>query len=299
MGGFTGSVTLSASADNAIPSDWFAQSFSSNPTTGTSEWTLTASSQAVPGVYTVTIGGASGGEIEAVPVIVALKPPPLFALSASASSLTVARGSSVTDTITLTPQTGFTGSATLTAAGLPSGVTAAFGTNPATSASVLTLTAKSAASAGNSLVIVEGTSGGESVTIPIALIVTGGGDAGADAAVDGAVDAAGDGSNDATTSSGCVSGAEVFSASSCGSLPSSFNTTGAVCVRVKVNTINGWNASNVQGRTATATGAMSQGPITPTNGSIPNQPGLLAGSSGFVYFNFSSGQVTYSSMACW
>ena len=29
-------------------------------------------------------------------------------------------------------------------------------------------------------------------------------------------------------------------------------TTGAVCVKAKVNTVNGWNASNVQGRTATA-----------------------------------------------
>jgi hypothetical protein len=205
----------------------------------------------------------------------------------------------VRDIITLTPQTGFTGSATLTAAGLPSGVTAAFGTNPATSTSALTLTASSSAPAGNDLVIVEGTSGADSVTIPIALTVTGGGDAGADAAADGAVDAAGDAPRDATASSGCAGGAEVFSASSCGSLPSSFNTTGAVCVRVKVNTINGWNASNVQGRTATATGATSQGPITPTNGSIPNQPGLPAGSDGFVYFNFTAGQVTYSSMACW
>jgi hypothetical protein len=130
----------------------------------------------------------------------------------------------------------------------------------------------------------------------------GGSDAGTDAAADAANDAATDGASDAASdgaaSSGCANGATVISAAACSSMPS-FGTTGAVCVKVHVNTVNGWNASNVQGRTATAKGATTQGPITPTNGSIPNQPGLSAGSDGYVYFNFTAGQVNYSSMACW
>jgi hypothetical protein len=118
----------------------------------------------------------------------------------------------------------------------------------------------------------------------------GGTDAGSDASSDAAADASG--------STGCASGATVFSETSCGSLPS-FNTTGAVCFKLKLSTIHGWNASNVQGRTATAKGSTTQGPITPTNGSIPNQPGLSPSSDGTVYFNFTAGSVNYSSMACW
>src|SRR5215471_15924254 len=62
-----------------------------------------------------------------------LPPPassPNFTLSASPSSVSVTQGSSASSTITVTPSGGFTGSVTLSASGLPSGVTASFGTNP-------------------------------------------------------------------------------------------------------------------------------------------------------------------------
>ena len=123
-------------------------------------------------------------------------------------------------------------------------------------------------------------------------------DAAPDATHDAAADAAVDASGDASGSSGCAAGATIIPVTGCSSMPA-FNTTGAVCVKVKVAVVNGWNASNVQGRTATVTGSTSQGPITPTNGSIPNQPGLAAGSDGNVYFNFTAGSVSYTSMACW
>jgi PQQ-like domain len=123
-------------------------------------------------------------------------------------------------------------------------------------------------------------------------------DTGADAAKDASPETGSDAATDASSSAGCATGATVLSPAACSSMPS-FNTTGAVCVKIKVATVNGWNASNVQGRTATAKGSTTQGPITPTNGSIPNQPGLSAGSDGFVYFNFTAGSVNYTSMACW
>jgi hypothetical protein len=123
-------------------------------------------------------------------------------------------------------------------------------------------------------------------------------DAGVDASIDAGHDAGVDASPDASVAAGCAAGATIFTPASCGSL-SSFNTTGAVCVKIKAATINGWNASNVQGRTVTAKGSTTQGPITPTGSSIPNQPGLSAGADGFVYFNFTAGQVSYTSMACW
>jgi len=86
-------------------------------------------------------------------------PVPSFTISSSPSALTIAQGSSGTDTITVTDAGGFTGSVTLAATGLPSGVTAAFAPNPATGTSVLTLTASASAPQGSATVTITGTSG--------------------------------------------------------------------------------------------------------------------------------------------
>src|SRR5580693_5786350 len=97
---------------------------------------------------------------------------PSFTLSDSPSSLTITQGSSGTSTITVTDVGGFTGSVTLAASGLPSGVTAAFGTNPTTGTSLLTLTASSTATTGTATVTITGTSGNLTATTTVALTVT-------------------------------------------------------------------------------------------------------------------------------
>src|SRR6202789_1600236 len=97
---------------------------------------------------------------------------PSFTLSDSPSSLTITQGGSGTSTITVTDVGGFTGSVTLAASGLPSGVTAAFGTNPTTGTSVLTLTASSTATTGAATVTITGTSGSLTATTSIALTVS-------------------------------------------------------------------------------------------------------------------------------
>src|SRR5260370_32319360 len=56
---------------------------------------------------------------------------PNFTLSASPPSLTFIQGASGSATVTIHPLNGFSGNVNLTASGLPSGVTASFGTNPA------------------------------------------------------------------------------------------------------------------------------------------------------------------------
>ncbi len=96
---------------------------------------------------------------------------PSFTLSDSPSSLSITQGSSGTSTITVTDLGGFTGSVTLAASGLPSGVTAAFGTNPTTGTSVLTLTASATATTGTSTVTITGTSGSLTATTTLALTV--------------------------------------------------------------------------------------------------------------------------------
>jgi hypothetical protein len=94
-----------------------------------------------------------------------------FSLSASPTSLTVTQGSSGNSTITVTPSGGFTGSVTLSASGLPSGVTASFGTNPTTSTSAVTFSASSTATTGTATVTITGTSGSLTHTTTISLTV--------------------------------------------------------------------------------------------------------------------------------
>jgi endo-1,4-beta-xylanase len=96
---------------------------------------------------------------------------PSFTLSPSASSVSVTQGSSATDTISMTDMDGFSGSVTLAASGLPSGVTASFGTNPTTGSSVLTLTASSSAATGSSTITITGTSGSTTASTTINLTV--------------------------------------------------------------------------------------------------------------------------------
>src|SRR5450755_3535135 len=97
---------------------------------------------------------------------------PNFTLSASPASLAVTRGSSGNSTVTETPSGGFTGSVTLSATGLPAGVTATFGTNPTTSTSVVTFTASSTATTGTSTVTITGTSGTLTHTTSVALTIS-------------------------------------------------------------------------------------------------------------------------------
>ncbi len=168
-GGFTGSVTLSASG---LPAGVTA-AFGTNPTTGTSVLTLTASATATTGTSNVTITGTSGtlSHTTTVSLTVNATATPNFALSASPASLTVTQGTSGSSTVTETPSGGFTGSVTLSASGLPAGVTAAFGTNPTTSTSVVTFTASATATVGTATVTITGTSGSLTHTTTIALTI--------------------------------------------------------------------------------------------------------------------------------
>jgi hypothetical protein len=96
---------------------------------------------------------------------------PSFTVAPSASTLSVTQGSSATDTISVKDAGGFTGSVTLAASGLPSGVTATFGTNPTTGSSIVTFAASSTATVGTSTVTVKGTSGSLTASTTIVLTV--------------------------------------------------------------------------------------------------------------------------------
>jgi hypothetical protein len=170
-GGFTGSITLVASG---LPTG-VTVAYGTNPATSTSVLTFTASATAATGTSAVTITGTSGSTTATTTITLTVSPSSGFSLAPSASTLAVSQSGTATDTITVTDVGGFTGSVTLVASGLPTGVTVAYGTNPTTTTSVLTFTASATATAGTSTVTITGTSGTTTATTAIALTVSGGG----------------------------------------------------------------------------------------------------------------------------
>ncbi|MFK4088410.1 pre-peptidase C-terminal domain-containing protein [Kribbella sp. NPDC020789] len=106
---------------------------------------------------------------------------PSYTVSASPSSVSVAPGASATSTISVASSGGFNAATSLTASGLPAGVTASFSPSSVTppangnASSTLTLTASATATTGSATVTVTGTSGTSTKTAAIALNVTSGG----------------------------------------------------------------------------------------------------------------------------
>ncbi len=99
VSGFSGSVRLAASG---LPAGVTA-SFGTNPTTGTSVFTLAAGSTAVPGIYSVTVTGTSTSTAEsaATSVQFAVDSAGASAPPFGASAATVAAGSTATYPVTL------------------------------------------------------------------------------------------------------------------------------------------------------------------------------------------------------
>ncbi len=95
-----------------------------------------------------------------------------FSLAANPNTLSVSEGSTGTSTITVTDNDGFSGEVTLSASGLPSGVTAGFAPNPTTTTSTLTLAASSGAALGTSTITISGVSESLTNQTTIALTVT-------------------------------------------------------------------------------------------------------------------------------
>jgi hypothetical protein len=163
--GFTGKVALTTSA---LPTGLTA-SFNPSTTATTSIVTFTATSAAVAGTTTVTVMGTVGTASTSVALSLTVKGASGFSLAATPASLTMTQGTSGISTIAVTPLNGFTGTATLSATGLPSGVTAAFSPATTNASAKLTLTGSASATIGSATVTITGTSGASSATTTIAL----------------------------------------------------------------------------------------------------------------------------------
>ncbi len=94
-----------------------------------------------------------------------------FSIATSPAFLGVLQGASATANVTVTRQDGFTGSVSLSASGLPSGITATFETTPTSSSSVVTFTASPSASPGLANISIVGIGNSVTAITTIALTV--------------------------------------------------------------------------------------------------------------------------------
>jgi subtilase family serine protease len=167
LNGFNGAVSLSASG---LPGGVTA-SFNPASTTGASTLTLSASANAATGTFNVTITGTCANLSNATTISLTVTAQPNFTLSASPTSLSIARGTADTATITIWPSNGFSAGVNLSASGVRSGTTTSFSPNPDTRTSTLTFTAGSRASTGTVTVIITGRSGSLTHQTSISLTV--------------------------------------------------------------------------------------------------------------------------------
>jgi uncharacterized membrane protein len=172
-GGFDAAVTLSASNLPSGVTLSFATDPIAAPGSGTSNMTITASSTAPSGEYSITISG-SGGGVTATTVITLFVMN--FTLSPSPASLTISPGSSGTSAITAAMTAGpQEGVVTLSASGQPSGVTVSFAQmqSPPTPSGSATMTVNvaSTTAAGTYPVTVTGTCGSLTHTTTVTVVV--------------------------------------------------------------------------------------------------------------------------------
>src|SRR5215813_15641309 len=126
--------------------------------------------------------GVAPNGIELHPVLDVIFNPgtsPDFTLSASPASVSLAQGGTKTSTISTTVANGFNAAVSLSATGLPAGVTASFSpasiAAPGSGSSTLTFTASSTATVGTSTVTINASGGGVSHSATVSLTVTAGG----------------------------------------------------------------------------------------------------------------------------
>jgi len=171
LNGFTGTVTLTAAG---LPAGATA-SFSPATITSAGSSTLTISTTAVAaaGTYPLVITGISGTLQHTANVSLTVVKAADFGFAATPASQSVTAGNSGTFTATVNALNGFTGTVTLTAAGLPAGATASFSPATITSAgsSTLTISTTAATAAGTYPLVITGTSGTLQHTANVSLTV--------------------------------------------------------------------------------------------------------------------------------
>ncbi len=175
--GFDAAVTLSSSGAPSGVTVGFSPNPIAVPGSGSSTATFTVSSSAAAGTTPITITGSGGGLTETTSVSLTVTTPvtPAFTLSLSPTSRTVIQGRTGTTTVTTKGSGGFSSAVSLSATGLPTGVTASFSpasiASPGSGTSTLTLTVAKTAGTGSHSITVTAIGGGITHTATFTLTV--------------------------------------------------------------------------------------------------------------------------------
>ena len=172
LSGFTGTIALSASG---LPIGTTA-TFNPASVTGGQGATLTITTNSTTplGSSTFTLTGTSGSLVHSATLTLTVAAPPDFSVSATPSSYTVNPGGTATYTVSASALNGFTGTISLSAAGLPTGTTASFSPASITPgiSSVLTVSTTSGTPLGSSTLTITGTASPLTHTATVSLVVS-------------------------------------------------------------------------------------------------------------------------------
>jgi trimeric autotransporter adhesin len=162
-------VTLTSSNNTVLP---VLSPYGITPGQASASFTIQAGAVTSPTSVTVT-ASYDGSSQHATVTINPANAAPGFTLSASPATLSITQGGRGTSTITLTDLGGFSGNASLSMSGLPSGVTGSFANGSAAGTQVLTLTASTSAAVTSTpvTITITGTSGTLNASTTIALTI--------------------------------------------------------------------------------------------------------------------------------
>jgi kumamolisin len=161
--GFDSGISLSATGQPTGVTLTFSPTSISGA--GTSTVTISVGSSAVTGTYRIMVAGTSGSITEIVTVILAVtKAPPNYTISAAPTTISVARGSSGTSTVTTAISGGFDSAISLSATGYPIGVSVGFNPKtipaPGSGKSTMTVTVGKGVALGNHTITINATGAG-------------------------------------------------------------------------------------------------------------------------------------------
>lgn len=168
---FNGAVTLTLEgAPTGVTGAFATSPLAGNATT----LAVTVQASVAPGTYSLTVRGSAAGLADRTATLaLTVQPAPSITLGASPNAVTAVRGGAGVATTLSIARTNFTGPVTLSAAGVPVGVTVAFNTSPTTGNSAsATFTATNQALPGAYTVTFTGTGTGiANGTVQVSLTV--------------------------------------------------------------------------------------------------------------------------------
>ncbi|HET9838516.1 MAG TPA: protease pro-enzyme activation domain-containing protein [Candidatus Angelobacter sp.] len=175
LNGYTGTVSFSVTGLPAGATPAFTPA--SVTGSGTATLGISTTTSVAPGTYGLTITGTDGTLTHSASVTLIISTPD-FSISAAPSSQTINQGSPTSYTVTLNPISGYSGTVTFSASGMPAGVSASFTPVSLTGSgsTALNITTAFSTTPGTYPLTITGTDGTLTHATSVTLVITPAGD---------------------------------------------------------------------------------------------------------------------------